>query len=121
MGTSSIVNETDNVNAATENRNLTAKTGNDHKHQQNRKNNLEQEKDKKPNKEQKKGKSVAILGDSMVKHLNGWEMSKKKKNCKVYVRSFPGAKVQCMDDYKKPSMRDKPDHFIIHVGTNDLN
>ena len=57
----------------------------------------------------------------MVKHFNGWEMSKKIKNCKVYVRSFPGAKVQCMDDYKKPSVRDKPDHFIIHVGTNDLN
>ena len=26
-----------------------------------------------------------------------------------------------MDDYKKPSIRDKPDHFIMHVGTNDLN
>ena len=116
-----IVSEADNVNAATENRNLTAKTGNGHKRQQNRKNNSEQEKDKKPNKEQKKGKSVAILGDSMVKHLNGWEISKKIKNCKVYVRSFPGAKVQCMDDYKKPSVRDKPDHFIIRVGTNDLN
>ena len=121
LDTSIIVNETDHVNAATENRNLTAKTGNGHKRQQNRKNNSEQEKDKKPNKEQKKGKSVAILGDSMVKHLNGWEMSKMIRNCKVYVRSFPGAKVQCMDDYKKPSVRDKPDHFIIHVGANDLN
>ena len=97
------------------------KTGNGHKRQQNRKTNSEQEKDKKSNKEQKKGKSVVILGDSMVKHLNGWEMSKKTKNCKVYVRSFPAAKVQCMNDYKKPSVRDKPDHFIIHVGTNDLN
>ena len=26
-----------------------------------------------------------------------------------------------MDDYKKPSMRDGPDHFIIYVETNDLN
>ena len=26
-----------------------------------------------------------------------------------------------MDDYKKPSIRDEPDHFIIHVGTNNLN
>ena len=121
LDTSIIVNETDNVNAATENRNLTAKTGNGHKHKQNRKNNPEQEKDKKPNKEQKKGKSVVIISDSMVKHLNGWEMSKKIKNCKVYVRSLPSAKVQCMDDYKKPSIRDKPGHFIIHVGTNDLN
>ena len=48
-------------------------------------------------------------------------MSKKIKNCKVYVRSFPGAKVQCMDNYKKPSIRNEPDHFIVHVGTNDLN
>ena len=28
---------------------------------------------------------------------------------------------KCMDDYKKPSIRDKPDHFIINLGTNDLN
>ena len=25
-----------------------------------------------------------------------------------------------MHDYKKPSMRDKPDNFITHFGTNDL-
>ena len=44
LDTSIIANETDNVNAATGNRNLTAKTGNGHKHQQNRKNNSEQKK-----------------------------------------------------------------------------
>ena len=114
MDRSIIVNETDNINAATENSNLTAKTGNDHKHQQNRKKNAEQEKYKKSNKKQKKGKSVVILGDSMVKHLNGWEMSKKMKNCNVYIPSFPCAKVQCMNDCKKPSI-------MMHVGTTDLN
>ena len=113
--------ETDNINAATENRNLTAKTGNGHKHRQNRKNNLEQEKDEKPKKEQKKGKSVAMLGDSLAKPFNCWEISKKIKNCKVYVRSFPGAKVQFMDNYNKLPIRDEPDHFMVHVGTNDLN
>ena len=56
----------------------------------------------------------------MIKHLNGWKDVKKMKNCKVLVRSFPGAKVSSMDDYKKPSMRDEPDHLIIHVETNDL-
>ena len=50
LDTSNIVNETDNINTTTEDRNLTAKTGNGHKHQQNRKNNSEQEKDKKTNK-----------------------------------------------------------------------
>ena len=42
LGRSIIVNETDNVNTATEKRNLTAKAGNGHKHQHNRKNNSEQ-------------------------------------------------------------------------------
>ena len=93
LDTSVIVTETDNVNAATENRNLTAKTGNGHRHQQNRKNNSEQEKDKKPNKEQKKGKSVVILGDSMVKHLNSCAMYKKiKKIVKCIYENFPAQK-----------------------------
>ena len=26
-----------------------------------------------------------------------------------------------MNDYKKPAIRDEPDHFIVHVGANDLN
>ena len=26
-----------------------------------------------------------------------------------------------MEDYKKPSIRDAPNHFIVHVGTNNLN
>ena len=44
------------MNSATEKRNLTAETGNGHKHQQNRKKNSEQKKDKKPNEELKKRK-----------------------------------------------------------------
>ena len=41
-----------------------------------------------------KSKSVIILGDSMIKHLNRWEMSKKVNNpgCKIYVKHFTGAK-----------------------------
>ena len=35
---------------------------------------------------------------------------------------FSGSKVQFMKDHVKPSMREKPDHTIAHVGTNnDLN
>ena len=77
LDTSITVNETNNMNAETENyRNLTSRTGNGNKHQQNKKKNSEQEKYKTPNEEQKKRKLVVILGDSMVKHRNGWEMSK---------------------------------------------
>ena len=36
-------------------------------------------------------------------------------------KNFTGATIQCMADYMKPSIRAKPDHVILHVGTNDLN
>ena len=36
--------------------------------------------------------SVVILGDSTIKHTNGWEIAKKlKPECQVFVRNFPGA------------------------------
>ena len=66
---------------------------------------------------------IFILGDSMIKHTKGWEMSSKichKHN--IYIRSFSGAKVRSMKDYVKPCVRgENPDHIIIHVGTTDLN
>ena len=70
---------------------------------------------------EKNEKSIFVLGDSVIKHLNGWEMSKKlDANCKVFLKTFSGAKTTCMNDYVKPSVRSSPDHFILHVGTNDL-
>ena len=56
----------------------------------------------------------------MVKHLNEWEMSKKlSANWKVFVKAFSGAKTICMNDYVKPLVRSSPDHFTLHIGTND--
>ena len=50
----------------------------------------------------------------MVKHLNGWEMSKKfNANYKVFVKIFSGAKTTCMNDYVKPSVSNSPDHFNL--------
>ena len=73
------------------------------------------------NVQKEKAKSVIIIGDSMIKHVNGWDLSKKlKPKCKVMVRSFPGATAQCVNDYVKPSIRAQTDHFILHVWTNDL-
>ena len=56
----------------------------------------------------------------MIKNLKGWEMSKKLKNAKVCVKRFAGAKVGFMRDDIKPSLRAKPDHIVLHMGTNDL-
>ena len=69
-----------------------------------------------------KKKSVFILGDSMVNHLNRYEIScKLPSKCKVYVRDFPGIKMRGMKGYLKPALRENSDHFILQVGTNDLN
>ena len=66
-------------------------------------------------------KSVIILGDSMIKHTNGWKISRNlKANCKVYAKAFPGATTQCMMYCMKPSIRAKLDHIILHGGTNDF-
>ena len=65
---------------------------------------------------------MIILGDSMTKLINGWEMAKKiQSNCKIYVKTFSGATVSCIEDYMKPFLRNSPDHFILHVGTNELS
>ena len=58
----------------------------------------------------------------MVKKLNGYLLTKKVRHkFLVKVRPFTGAKVSCMVDHVKPTIRDdKPDHVILHTGTNDL-
>ena len=62
-----------------------------------------------------------ILADSMIRNIKGWEISKKLQNANVYVRHFSRAKVRCMKDYSKPSLRENPDHFVLPVGTNGLD
>ena len=43
------------------------------------------------NKKSHKQKSVITLGDSMIKHVNGWEISRKLQgHCEVYVKHFSG-------------------------------
>ena len=60
------------------------------------------------------------MGDSIVKHVGGYELSRKVENCKVYVKSFSGAKVMCMEDYVKATLREMPTHIILHVWMNDV-
>ena len=61
-----------------------------------------------------------ILGDSTIKHVSQNSLSKLPDNCKVYVKDFPGARVRCTQDYVRPTIRENPDHIILHLGTNDL-
>ena len=59
---------------------------------------------------------TAIVGDSMVKDIYGWELSYEK----VVVKQFSGSTTEDMMKYIKPPLKCNPDRFIIHVGTNNL-
>ena len=61
-----------------------------------------------------------VLGDSIIKHVKSYSLSKSLDNCKVYVKDFPGARVRCMQDYVRPTIRENPNHIFLHVGKNDL-
>ena len=61
---------------------------------------------------------VTILGDSMVKNIKGWKMS--RSTCKDVVKHFSGAKTKDMKSYVIPTIEQKPDNIILHTGTNGL-
>ena len=65
-----------------------------------------------------KKKLVFIAGDSMIQHVQGWDLSTNDKH--VAVKSFSGARIADMEDYLKPLLRKKPDEIILHVGTNNI-
>ena len=73
------------------------------------------------NREHEDKKNVIILGDSVIKDVNGYDIAWKPNICKVFLKRFSGAKVRCLKDHLKPSLRKNPDHFVLHIGTNDLN
>ena len=56
----------------------------------------------------------------MVKKLNGYLLTRKiKHKHSVKVHSFSGAKISCVTDHAKPTLRDiNPDNIILHAGTN---
>ena len=69
----------------------------------------------------KKKRNITILGDSLIKNIKSFKMRQCMDiNDNIHIKSFPGASVECMIDYVKPSTKFKPDTFALHCGTNDL-
>ena len=73
------------------------------------------------NKESKSSKKkVLILGDSILKYFKSYSLSRSLDNRKVYVKDFLGARVRCIQDYVRPTIRENLYHIIFNVGTNNL-
>jgi hypothetical protein len=69
----------------------------------------------------KKNRTTTIVGDSMIKEIKAHKMKiDLDPDDRIYIKSFPGATIQCMRDYVKPTLRHNPDLIIVHAGTNDL-
>ena len=72
------------------------------------------------NKEKVKKKTL-IVGDLIVKHIDGWCLNKRKRST-VSIRSIPDATTKGMIHHVKGCLEDTfPDFIILHHGTNDLN
>ena len=65
-----------------------------------------------------KKKLAFIAGDSIIQHVQSWDLSTNDKH--VAVKSFSGARIADMDDYLRPVLRKKPDKITLHVGTNNI-
>ena len=61
--------------------------------------------------------TIVTVGDSIVKDVKGWLMSRDKR---VKVDSFSGANMEDVEDFITPIMRRKSDEIILYVGTNNL-
>ena len=64
-----------------------------------------------------KRRKVFIVGDFILKNLQGRKIS---RSAKVKVSSFPGCTAMDMRDHIKPVLRRNPDAIVMHVGTNSL-
>ena len=68
---------------------------------------------------QQQRKTVVVAVDSIIKYVEGWDLSNNKQN--VAVKSFSGATVEDMKDFLRPTIPRQPDKLHgIHVGTNNI-
>ncbi len=72
-------------------------------------------------KNKKKKSTTMIIGDSIVKFVDGKEMHRSlQRSQNVLVKSFPGATTSHMKHHIVPCMERKPDHVVLHIGCNDI-
>ena len=65
-------------------------------------------------------KKTLIVGDSIIKNMEGWRLSKIMKS-PVDRKSIPGAPRKSMKHHFKRCLQDNsPDSIILHVATNNL-
>ena len=65
-------------------------------------------------------RTVAIIGDSMIKDLKFKDFQSRCPKEKIYVKSYPGSTIRDMTHYIQPTAERNPDAIFLHTGTNSL-
>ena len=116
------INQTNRVTQNSNHQNgnhITRKTSNIKTDRNNlRKNNSFNRESTKSNQNFQQRRTIAIVGDSMVKNIYGTTYSDNKSN--VFLKSISGAKTKCMKNYIIPTVELEPDAIVINCSTNDL-
>ncbi|CAB3993771.1 Hypothetical predicted protein [Paramuricea clavata] len=68
---------------------------------------------------QRHSQQSVIVGDSILKHLNPRKIGTYGINGKANIKTFPGASIEDMLHYVKPTIEKQFDHIILHIGTNN--
>ena len=70
----------------------------------------------------KRSPLIALIGDSTLKNLSGYQLGRNCEGAKIMVRSQRGGKVKNIKNLMIDLIEDvKPDAICFHVGTNDIN
>ena len=73
---------------------------------------------KQKNKTEKKLPVTVMLGDSLVKDINGWELSDESN--KVVTKRFSGTNTTDIKSYLLATKLRNLENIVLHCGTNDL-
>ena len=64
--------------------------------------------------------TVSIVGDSMIRKIRRQDINREAPQVKTSIKTFPGATIEQMKSYIRPTIEDDPDGVIIVCGTNNL-
>ena len=65
-------------------------------------------------------RSTLIISDSMTRGVRGKKLKEYIFNQNVYVKTYGGAKPGDIKYLAIPSLKYRPDHVVVHVGSNDI-
>ena len=68
------------------------------------------------------GKKVCVVGDGHIKRNNRKRFNNSSENAKFFIKSFPGAKIQKLENYLVSHLHaQKLDVSVIHIQDNNIN